>query len=144
MCDLLCTCSTFSEDCDACTSGDRSCPTHLALGDAIFVAGGKQNIDYLDTAEMLRLTESDDRDIACPAVPELPDTAESMVAVADENGNPVFCGGSDNFEGSLCFTYDLEGGGWSEGPEMVEWRIGSATVRLPNGEYWITGGVSIK
>ncbi len=70
----------------------------------------------------------------------LPLATDYALAMTDDQGRPVACGGPFIADPKACLVYDSELDLWVDGPEMNFERFdGAASLRLPDGRHWITG-----
>ena len=112
---------------------------HYFFPDVILVAGGTDGFPF-DSVEALKLSAFGP-DFSCPGLSDMPEDAYDMQGLSDDAGRPMFCGGFGNdYGGRACFVYNADADQWVAGPKMTQDRDQSATVKLTDGRYWVTGG----
>ncbi|TRY62022.1 hypothetical protein TCAL_17176 [Tigriopus californicus] len=143
LCHLFSTCPTLDLGCETCISGERDCfETEDDTESFVFLGlGSTETFEETDVVEVFNL-KSPAR--VCSHLPSVPyNTSGSTGGFLDR---VVYCGGFEtknvgtNGDTDKCYELESSNGTWTNRYNMSTPRQDAASVVLPNGTLWITGG----
>lgn len=143
LCHQFSTCPTLDLSCQTCFSGERECAENNGSDDSfVFMGlGNYQTFDATNVVEVFNLKSSNRN---CSNLPKAPsNTSGSVGGFLDR---AIYCGGfetkiiGNNGDTVKCYELDSPTGSWINQFNMSTARQDAASVVLPNGTLWITGG----
>ena len=135
--------STINLSGETCVYGENNCRVLEKRNTLLVAQGNSFNEDTLST-EIIDLSG---RDRQCSNFADAPYGTTGAVGTFF-NGRPLMCGGfqhltRDNIE--FCLEYNLDENRWDQSAsiQLSFPRQDPGSVELPNGSWWVTGGISV-